>query len=455
MSHSEAMTEVLLKSAHEQARLLADGALSAERLVSLYAERITRLNPTLHAFVFTRLDRALDEAHRIDRRRAQGKLNGAPFLGVPIGIKDLNLVRGLPCKLGSRAYQWLWSPIDDAVVARIRRAGFIIVGKLATSELGVMPITEPDIHPPTRNPFSFDHSPGGSSGGSGAAVAADLLPLAHGSDGAGSVRIPAALCHLVGWKPSRGRLPHPHRRTDVLHLTSEGALARSVEDAARLVAVMADELVAPPARPAALKIRYTLESPLCTTEPEIAAATLRAVEALRAEGHHVEEGAPPEGTLADFLPIWQGLAANIPSLSETRLQPVTRWMRQQGKHHHRHELAARFRRLAARAVEWFGDADLWVTPTVPVFAPKVGAYTSLEPEQAFTAIAPLGAFTALFNITGQPAVSLPSGLSAEGLPMGVQLAGRVGADAQVIDVARQLEAALPFASRRAAMAVQA
>ncbi len=446
--------EVLQHSAHQQARLIADGALTSERLTSLYAERITRLNPTLHAFVFTRLDRALDEARRCDRLRAKKSRTAElpPFFGVPIGIKDLNLVRGLPCKMGSRAYQWLWSPIDDVIAARIRKAGFIIVGKLATSELGVMPVTEPDIHPPTRNPWYTEFSPGGSSGGSGSAVAAELLPLAQGSDGAGSVRSPASFCGLVGIKASRGRLPNPHRRTDTFSLAVGGPLARSVDDAARLMAVMADELVAPPARPPAHKIRYTLESSLCAVEPEIARATENTVRILREAGHVVEEGGTPSGTLAEFLPIWQGLAAGIPALSETRLQPVTRWMRQEGKRHHRHDLRSRFEGLVERVFDWFGDADLWLTPTVAVAPPRVGAWTNHAPDKAFAAAAELGAFTALFNLTGQPAVSLPAAVSSAGLPIGVQLAGRLGADAQVVDVARQVEAAQPWRARRAPLA---
>src|SRR5262249_26858834 len=146
------------------------------------------------------LDRAaLREARERDRSRSRR----GPFHGVPIGIKDLNLVRFAFTRMGSRAHRFLWSPIDDVTVARLRRAGFVILGKLATSEFGAMPITEPDIHPPTRNPWNLEHTPGGSSGGSGAAVAADLLPIAEGTDGAGSIRLPSAYCHLYGLKPSR------------------------------------------------------------------------------------------------------------------------------------------------------------------------------------------------------------------------------------------------------------
>src|SRR5690606_18271946 len=151
---------------------------------------------------------AIATARRRDAAaRARDDVRGAPFHGVPIGVKDLNFVRGAFTRMGSRAMRWCWSPVDDRVVAALRRAGFVIVGKLSTSELGAMPVTEPSIHPPTRNPWDRSVSAGGSSGGSGAAVAAGLVPIAQGSDGAGSIRIPAAFCHLYGFKPSRGLVP--------------------------------------------------------------------------------------------------------------------------------------------------------------------------------------------------------------------------------------------------------
>ena len=192
------------------AKLVREGAISSEELVRHHLARIEAKNPSLSAFV-TVFDDAVKVARRKDRERLRHRDALPPFHGVPIGIKDLNAVRFTRTHFGSRGMPAIVLPFDDANVRPLRRAGFVILGKLSTSELGAMPVTEPDIHPPTRNPWSPTHTAGGSSGGSAAAVAAGMLPIAQGSDGAGSIRIPSSFCGLYGLKPSRGRIVNQFR----------------------------------------------------------------------------------------------------------------------------------------------------------------------------------------------------------------------------------------------------
>jgi amidase len=454
--------ELLGLSALAQADLVRGRRVGAEELTRLYLGRIERENPRLNAFVTVLGASALREARARDAALARGRGDdGALFLGVPVGVKDLDLVRGAPAKMGSAAYAWFWSPVDGPTAAALRRAGFVITGKLATSELGALPVTEPDIHPPTRNPFCTDRSAGGSSGGSGAAIAARLLPIAPGSDGAGSIRIPAAFCHVYGLKPSRGRLWGANARIDPHAITTVGPLARSVEDAAALLDALGGAGTVTAARAPGsfldlcrrpidrLRVRFATKSPLGgTVDPPIAEAVRRVAETLAARGHHVEEGAVVEGSLDEFLPIWQRQLAQVPLFGEARLQPVTRWLRVEGRKHTPEKIAALQGALSARILGAFGNADLWVLPTVPQPAPMVGAFRNLGPEETFRAVAQYGAFTAMFNLTGQPAASLPMGLGTAGAPIGVQLAGRPGADAAVLAVSREIEEALPWASVR-------
>jgi amidase len=454
--------ELLRAPALEQAALIRRGMLSSEELTRAYLSRIERWNPELSAFVQILRRRALLSAKLKDLRPKKRILDTSPFHGVPIGIKDLNLVRGTFTRFGSRSMRYVVAPVDDASVKRLRAAGFVILGKLATSEFGAMPVTEPDIHPPTRNPWDLERTAGGSSGGSGAAVAAGLIPIAHANDGAGSIRIPASLCGLYGMKPSRGRVRDAYFRGDRESLVSCGPIARFVDDAAAMVDVLAGitakkpHWAPPPERtflelsrrtPGPLKIRFTVRSVVCTTSKEVEAAVHRVARILEGLGHHLEEGPAPEGSLEEFLPIWRHMIAQIPVLHRSFLQPVTRWLYDAGKRLDANEVRAQQARLAVRLLAWFGDADLWLTPTVAIPPPPVGVWKSVDPAEAFERAATLGAFTAIYNVTGQPAASIPAGLTSDGLPIGVQLAGRPLEDATVLAVSRQLEQMMPWADR--------
>jgi amidase len=449
------LDDLFQATALEQAEWIRSGKLSSVELVSAYLERIARLNARVQALVSVHARRALAQARRKDREVRSGAAL-APFHGVPTAVKDLNFVRGSVSRFGSRAV-WIPSPVDCRTTASLRRGGFVILGKSATSELGAMPVTEPDIHPPTRNPWDLERTSGGSSGGAGAAVAAALVPIAHGSDGAGSVRIPASLCGLYGFKPSRGRVPNCYGLTDPDILYTCGSLARSVDDATAMIDVLGrtSDLRAASASPAprSLLIRVTTHSQLAPTHPAIAEGVLRVAKLLESLGHRIEEAKAPHGDVAEFLPVYQRQLAGAPAFLSSRLQPVTRWLRDAGKHVSGATARAIQHDIAARVLAALGDADLWLTPAVPVETPRVGEFRALPPDEAFARAAWLGVYTAPGNICGSPAAAIPMGLLDGRWPIGSQLMGRPGKDDVVLAVSRQLEQAMPWRSRWARFAL--
>jgi amidase len=456
--------ELIYMSALEQAALLRRREISSEQLVRVYLQRIQHLNPTLNAFVSV-FDRALTTARQKDLERKRRPDHVPLFHGVPTAIKDLNVVRWTRTRWGSRGLPATVLPFDDFNVAALRRAGFVFLGKLATAELGAMPVTEPDIHPPTRNPWSLTHSAGGSSGGSGSALAAGLLPIAQGSDGGGSIRIPAAFCHVIGLKPSRGRLKNQFGASDQRILHTSGALTHTVDDAAALLDVMSGTLdgrlhwAPAPERPfrellrtapRPMRIRFTTRSPLGAADPEIVSAVERATVTLAQLGHDVEEAREPMPFgLEEFLQLWQYQLRKTPFIAWSRTQPVTRWLGTSGKKLRDREAALVHDALNRQIRSAFLDGDIWVTPTVALPPPKVGALHELMPTDALTQAARYAALTAPANISGQPAISLPLGLTRSGLPFGLQLIGREFAEADILTVARQLEITLPWRQRRA------
>lgn len=452
------LPDLLECSALELATLIRRREVSCHELTTMLLDRISDLNPQYNAFVTLLNGRALKAATAADAAATRG--GDLPLLhGVPTGIKDLVPTRGIRTTLGSRAYRYLISPIDAPTAKRMKRGGLVVLGKLATSEFGAMPITEPDIHPPTRNPWNSDHTAGGSSGGSGAAVAAGMLPLAQGSDGGGSIRIPAAFCHLFGFKPSVMLLGNLHGATNKLGLSTMGPLAHTVEDAAAFLDVLSarpngDDATSsllsrcrrsPPPR----RIGICTEPPFGETAPEIGEAVVRAGRALEQLGHHVEPVSMVRVDLEQFLPLWQLQLAAVPVWSDKSLQPVTRWLREEGRKLHLADVRQQQRQLSELITGMFDDIDLLLTPTVPILPPRIGLVEGMDPRRAFEAIADIGAFTAGFNVTGQPAASLPAGVSEGQLPYAVQLVGRVDHDAEVLQVAKQLEAAMPWRNRRA------
>jgi amidase len=425
-------------SALDLAARLRRRELSSVELTRHCLDTIRRANPELGAFVDVAEQRALREARRADARLARG--DRAPFLGVPTGIKDHEHVRGHFTRLGSRAFRWLYAPVDGFTARACRRAGFVLLGKLATSELTILPIID---EPPARNPHHREHYAGGSSGGSAAAVAANMIPIAPGSDGGGSVRIPASFCGLVGWKTSRGALPNPYGGFDPVGISVLGPLARTARDAAALGGVLAgsdrfagacDDRVPP------LRVRVLAASPLVAVDPEVADAVTSVARRLEAAGHAVAEAPPMDGEIDEFLPIMARMVSRVPLVlgMARRLQPSTRWLHGVGRGVSREACLAAGERLGRRVLAWFGDADVVVAPTVGQLPPRVGAFAGLSGEATFRAAALLGAFTAPFNVSGQPAISIPAARSRSGLPIGVQLVGRPGADRLLLALAEAL-----------------
>ncbi len=418
------------------AAAVAAGEVSSEELTRRSLERIERLDGRLNAFVCVLAEEALRDARRKDRQRRPGSGTRPPFHGVPIGIKDLNFVRGAATRLGSRAGPRFRSPFDDRTVRRLRAAGFVVLGKTATSELGVMPVVETDLHPPTRNPYDLSRSAGGSSGGSSAAIASGMLPIAHGSDGGGSVRIPAAFCGLFGHKPSRGLLANAYGLPTADTLYTCGAIGRSARDVRAMVEAMrpgsARPFEAATLRGRRLRIHRVLQGPQAPADPESAEAVHTVSGILEAVGHDVREVEMFPGELEDFLPLYKKMLSELVCLRTSRLQPVTAWLRS-GEQLSRGALRRRLRELSGAIAEWLAPADLLLTPTVGGPAPRSLQWEGLGPEETFRAAARLGAYTAPFNISGMPAATLPVGRSREGLPLGVQIVGAHGADALVLE----------------------
>jgi amidase len=466
--------ELLFRPAGELAALVRAGEVSARELAEASLSRIEALQPDLNAFVHLDPDGALAAAEAV------GPDDPRPFAGVPIAIKDTATVRGMPYTLGSDLFGDYVPDHDAFVVRRLRDAGFVIVGKTNLPEFGILPVTEPRRFGPTRNPWDTDRTPGGSSGGAAAAVASGMVPVAHGSDGGGSIRIPAACCGLVGLKPSRGRVSRGPEQGDDF-LVQDGVLTRTVAETAELLDVLAgyetgDATWAPaPAEPFAaqaarepgrLRIGVTTTSALdSSVDPLCEHAARGAADLLASLGHHVEEVEPPWGgqdllrvfTLVFGTPIamgmWFGGQVSGREPSEELVEPLS-WSIWQGvrERHAVDYLLARTQLTAfSRAIVALWDTyDVVLTPALAQRPVRIGELDacSAEPWDDFRRSGEFTPYTALFNVTGQPAISLPLFHGDDGLPSGVQLAGRPAGEGELLALASQLEAAHPWAERR-------
>lgn len=456
------MDDLAFLSALELAGLIAAGEVSAVELVEIYLERIERLDPELGAYVTVRAEEALAEARAGD--------GSGPFGGVPIALKDLDSTAGTRTTFGSRAFANYVPQLDLAHVRRLKAAGFIVLGKTATPEFGTTAFTESELTGATRNPWDTRRTVGGSSGGAAAAVAAGLAPIAQGSDGGGSIRIPASCCGVFGLKPSRGRISNAPFGPGI-GLSTTGPLTRTVADAAAYLDVAAgyewgDPWSAPPperpfaaevgADPGRLRIAFTTEppseaevDPICRAAAEDAAALLASL------GHEVEEAAPDwggPGLIEDFTPLWQ-VAPTLYGVEDfSLLTPFNQALAEGAKRTSSAEYVAALVRLqmrARRVVAFWERYDLLVTPTLALPPVPIGwAAEAEDPWEQYARAARFTPFTPLFNVTGQPAASLPLHWSAEGLPIGVQLVGAPAGEALLLRVCAQLEAARPWAQRR-------
>jgi amidase len=453
--------ELAFLSATEQAEIVRRGEVTSVELVETYLERIERLDPELNAFVTVCAEGAL--------AAAAGELPDGPFRGVPLPIKDLQETAGIRTTFSSRAYADYVPDFDVAVVRRLKEAGLVVIGKTNTPELGITAVTESQLNGVCRNPWDTTRTPGGSSGGAAVAVAAGLAPAAHGTDGGGSIRIPASCCGVFGIKPARGRVSlAPYGGHE--GFSTSGPLARTVRDAAALLDVMSGYetgdpwWVPPPERPFAeevgaepgrLRIALTTSPPIeAPVAPECVAAAEDAAALLAELGHSVEQATPPWGDrelVGLFMRVWT-VIPGLRTKPRELFEPMNRALLDAGAGMNAVDYVAAtqdLRALARRIVAFWDDYDLVLTPTLAQAPPPVGALMDeADPWANFDKAWHFTPFTQVANVTGLPAVSVPLFWSDEDLPIGVQLIGRPVDEATLIRVSAQLERARPWRARR-------
>ncbi len=463
------VSDVAFAGIARQAELLAAGELSSLELVELYLRRIERAQPGLNAFRVVLAERALLEADQADARRSAG--DQRPLLGVPFAVKDDIDVAGEVTALGSNAHGGP-AVADAEVVRRLRTAGAVIIGKTNVPELCVWPFTETATFGATRNPWDRQRAPGGSSGGSAAAVAAGLVGAALGSDGAGSIRIPSAWCGLFGLKPQRGRVSMAPRQRAWNGLSVNGVLTRSVLDTALFHDVASgasaidkdsapapsvpfmQSAVTPPGR---LRIAYSTRIPpgvLAKLDDDGARALSETVELLRSLGHELTERDPDYGLGAGtaLVPRYvRGVYEDARTIAHPeRLERRTKGMARLGA------LAGPlFERAMAGEQEYarrlnriFEDHDVVLTPATATGPPPIGQLQGRGALWTLNAVAGWVPYNGVWNVTGQPAASVPAGFGADGLPRGVQIVGRANDEATLLSLAGQIEAERPWAAAR-------
>jgi amidase len=457
------------------AELVRRKEVKAIELVDAAIERIERLNPTLNAVITPMYEQA--------RATASRELPEGPFTGVPFLLKDLGAAYGgVRMTMGSAFLSQLVPDHDSELVVRLKRAGLIILGKTNTPEFGILPTTEPRLFGPTRNPWDIGRTTGGSSGGSAAAVAAGLVPMAHANDGGGSIRIPASCCGLFGLKPTRARNPLGPNFGDLFSgMIVEHAVTRSVRDSAALLDAtsgpdVGDPYWAPPpprpflkevgANPRKLRIAFTTAAAAeLKVHPDCISAVRDAAKLCATLGHEVEEAAPVvpwELVPKNFMVVWSaGCAWIIESLGlatgqkavPDKLEPLTWALYQMGQK----ESASAYllsltilQRIARDIARFFFKYDVWLTPTLAEPPVPLGSFDSPpeDPLQGLQRAEEFVPFTPICNATGQPAMSVPLYWNADNLPVGVHFIGRFGDEATLFRLAAQFESARPWANRR-------
>ncbi len=459
------------------AACVAKGEVSAEELIDAAMRAVAAVNPQVNAVLQTLADRARAELVAVPTH--------APLSGVPFVIKELGLsAAGVAQDMGSRLTQGFVPAADSELMARFRRAGLVLVGTTQTPEFGYSPTTETTLHGPVHNPWDLARSAGGSSGGSAAAVASGMVPLAHATDGGGSIRIPAGCNGLVGLKPTRDRIPTGPGSADPLSgLGIEFAVTRSVRDCAALLDAVAGpdlgapSLCVPPQRPfieevgpatGRLRIAFsTTPASGGSVHPECARAVRRTADQLATLGHSVVEAAPVfdwDRFLETVHVLWcAGTAAPVLSVatalgrkpSPDNMEAVTWACFEDGLRFSAGDLLAAMahHNAVSRSVApFFEQYDVLVTPTLAELPATLGTLnqnkagmSAMEWTRQVFSYCP---FTPLFNTTGQPAMSLPLHWTDAGLPVGVQIVGRFGDESTLIRLAAQLEQAMPWAARR-------
>jgi amidase len=455
-------TDLAFAGVARQAELLRGGEVTARELVELYLERIERLQPELNCFSSVMAERALADAAQADARRGMGGAAAdRPLLGVPIAVKDAMDVSGEVTTWGTAAHGNVRARADCELVRLLREAGAVILGKTTVPELAIMGDTEGPAFGITRNPWSTERSAGGSSGGSAAAVAAGLCAAATASDGAGSIRIPAAACGVFGLKPQRDRISLAPQSEHWHGLSVAGFEARDVRDTALLLDVAAQR---PPDRPyvqAAAEAPGRLRIAVSTRSPwpalvrrEVRRALDDTAELLRGLGHAVEPSDPPYGTIANAITALylRGIADDARAMPQPeRLQRRTRGYARLGGLVTDGALrwAKREReRFTRRAAEVFDGFDALLTPVSTRTPVEAGRWEGLGALRAVAGQTITFPFNVAWNLTGQPSAAFPAATTGDGVPIGLQLVGRSDGEGMLLSLCAQLEGELRWPERR-------
>lgn len=476
------MNDLLFRAAGELAALVRSGELGARELVAASLERIDELQPQINAFTHVAHESALATAAEISAGDPR------PFAGVPIAIKDNRPVKGMPLTMCSDLYGDFVPQHDAFLVRRLRAAGFVIVGKTALPEMGILPTTESRRNGPTRNPWALDRTPGGSSGGAAAAVAAGMVPIAHGNDGGGSTRIPAACCGLVGLKPARGRIS-PGPDSGQSFFSVDGILSRTVAETAQVLDLVqgyepGDANWAPPPpgsyaelagrEPGRLRIGLALNSPLegVALDPLSEQAVRDAGALLESLGHALEEIEPPWSgldLLSDFIRtfgpmvstgtmIGGRIARREPTEDEVEPLTWTMWKTARTQDTMAYLSAqGRLESVARSIIAYLQPYDALLLPTLAQRPVTIGEINGNQPDpwESQRRAGHFTPYTAIVNVTGLPAISLPLYHGEDGLPTAIQLVGPPAREDVLLSLSTQLERARTWADRRPSLAVAA
>jgi amidase len=452
--------------AWELRELVLKKEVRPREVAEFFLARVEELNPKLGAFMTVTAERAHADAARLEKMSIADAVK-LPLFGVAYSLKDLLWTKDIRTTFGSKNYENWHAPADAELAVRLANSGGILLGKTTTPEFGLRPTTEGGLCPPARNPWNLEHTAGGSSGGAACAVAAGLDPVAQGSDGGGSVRIPAACCGLVGIKPSRGRITRaPQDGESWGGLSTTGPIARTVRDAALMLDAMAGMMPGDPyaarppvrpfveevsAHPKKLRLAVINRSVLGTVEPETLAALESACGVFREMGHSIEPlTLDPGAMLGKYARVIVGAsvsALNIPDLD--LLEPVVRGSYEWGA---KISAADYIRAIAGmhntsrEVIHALMPYDALLAPTLTRPAVRLGTLPS-DPATGADEMYGWIAFTFPFNSTGQPAISVPNGFSQAGLPLALQIVGRPGDEAGIIALAAEFERARPWKDR--------
>ncbi|MCC0177289.1 amidase [Waterburya agarophytonicola K14] len=461
------LTDLAFTPALEQAKLIKERQVTPLELIELYLSRIEKYDPQLGSFYYVAKESAIADARQKTEQISQTVDTRylPPFFGVPIGIKDLKSVANMPITYGIAALKDQIAKYDEGIISKIRQAGFIILGKTATAQLGSFPYTEPEGFAPTRNPWNLDYTPGGSSGGSAAAVAAGLCAIALGGDAGGSIRGPASCCNLVGMKPSRGRISFAPVGDRLSGLGTHGVLARTVADAATFLDVSSGYIVGDPywlPNPPVSFSNNTQETlppskigfitsllPLGKPDPQCQEAVNKIVHQLEGMGHEViPQEIDLSALIEPFTKIWASAVA-ASGIPPQALSTMNQWvLTQSGTAGEYVQAVTQMQLFARQIVSLFAQIDILIAPTYMHPAIKIREWADLSPQETYQKIVDWIFPCPAFNVTGQPVINIPTGFDRHGIPLGVQLVGKPNNEANIISLASQLEQAQPWSQQR-------